>query len=101
MITNLLHEYRRRKYGLPRHIRRLWLAGDYWKRNIEDEGEPKTDLDYEGETYTTGEKVEVFDEEDYTAIYEITKIRGNSMADTLPWDDNKKYDFKFHKVTSK
>lgn len=105
-MINPLHEYRRRKHNLPKKLRRHWLAGDYWKRNSEDEGKPRTDLAYVDEnediiTYSIGDKVELFEEEDYKAIYEITTIRGKGIADTLPFDDNKKYDFKFQKVVNK
>lgn len=106
MIKKILNEYRRRKHDLPKKIRRHWLAGDYWKRNNEDEGEPKTDLNYSDEdnniiTYRIGDKVTLFEEDEYKAVYTIEKIRGQHPADTLPWDDNKKYDFKFHKVINK
>jgi len=105
MLTKIISEYRRRKHGFPKKLTRHWLAGDYWKRNDEDEGEPKTCLDYYDEKgkyirYSTGDKVTLFKEDGYKAVYEITKIRGGP-ADTLSWDDNKKYNFQLHKVTKK
>lgn len=103
MIKKLLNEYRRRKHGFPKKVRRHWLAGDYWKREGNEEGEPRTVLPYHNEegtyiTYKLGDKVTLFREDGYEAVYEITKVRGGGIADTLPWDDNKKYDFKFLEV---
>jgi hypothetical protein len=74
MITKLLTEYRRRKKDFPRQLRRHWLAGDYRRRN-DEEGDPKTVLPYFDEdgnyiTYSTGDKVTLFEEDGYEAVYD-------------------------------
>jgi len=97
--------YRRRKHGFPKQVRRHWLAGDYWKRSDEDKEDPEEALDYYDEEgnyidYSKGDEVVLYEEDGFEAVYEITKVR-NPRGDTLAWDDNRKYDFKFKKVRRK
>jgi len=92
------HEYRRRKHGLPKKLNRHWLAGDHYYRNTDNDREPKTDLEYE--KYGRGDIVTLYEEDSYKALYEVTKVK-QQHGDHAGWDDGRKYNFKFRKVTYK
>lgn len=104
MLGYLLHEYRRRCHKLPKTVTGHWLAGDYEAReNDRSDREPRTDLDYFDDKgsyidYSRGDEVVLFEESGYKAVYEIADYCEPDFADTLPWDDARKYDFIFKRL---